>query len=375
MKRNERKQHIVYTALLLTYFIQGITAYYIVSNHKMKPDVDINFLAVVYHIAMLFIILYPFRQYTREKFSSLQKSNEVAITVLTTLSVIFSFASIITSIPRINVQTLLYDTTELRSLLFSNRSGYLAYLGELYWTIPLVLMFYYMINSPQKRLLIVLMFVCSLTKVLSSFVVGGREYVLKYIVEFALLYYFLHPTISLQWRKVTNRVFVGIFVFFAFVFFAITMARFSNNYYSRLSSEDSVLLYFGQGMVHFSRDFTLFPHGVPWGGHKFPILFGYGSDSPLTFNNTGLLLNNFSTCIGSFIKEKGILFATIITIVYSWLFSVIGKIKVNVFTFIYLTWAIEFIISSPFFFNDVINGTRFISLLGIIFLDIFTRKK
>lgn len=330
--------------------------------------------AIVYHCLCLFLLLYPFRYLDRLRDVSIVKENENTMTILSLFFIFCGFYAFYEIIPEISLFSIVNETQELREAMDTEagHESYWTYFGVKYWTVSLVLAFYHIKYYPQKKVLILLLFISSLCYIVDGLRFAGRECLLKYAFLLLTLFYVCGKGISKPWDKTLK---ISIFVgggLGAALFAIITFMRFDISVVQQESSvTDSLISYFGQGFVNFSSIFHYFPNGLDHGHAHFPFIFGYGK---MGVNNTDLDLKTFATGVGSWIKDVGIIGAFILTLIYSFLIRLVTRIRCNVFTLFYVAWMLEFVFSLLFFYNDVFNGSRVISLSAIVLFDILTRS-
>lgn len=339
--------------------------------------------AAIYHCIMLYMLLYPLQRFDRLKGYRLPKSNERLVTTFAVIIVSLLLVKILYDASRVSLETLLTDVHSLRHNLSDQTNiesnpfiRYFNFFAGQYWGVALALAFYFMQHYPQKRLLIYLLLLSSLEVVISGLVVAAREYLIKYIYLFFILYFWFSTTISLKWKKKMRTAFIILGALFISVFVLITVLRFSGST-TFGSPMASVLSYLGQSNIFFSSFFEEFPHGATGGAMRFPIFAG---TSMSTFNvndniYSNIQLNSFATTIGSWYFEVGYIWTIIITLIHYLVFSHVGKCRITVFKLIYIVWIYDFIFSCMFFYNEVLNKSRILSILFIVFFDFISSVK
>lgn len=371
----DKSRKVVFVSTLTIYMFSSVAAIHVYDAMYKGFPIMLN--AVTYHIIMLFLLLYPLRKFDKYRYVRFPKDDDKKIKILSIIIIVSSLLKILFDIQNVNLNVLLSDVQSLRQSLtegsFRDSNTlirYLKYFAGQYWSVALVLAFYYMRYYPQKKIYILLLLASSLSVIVSGFVVAAREYLIKYLYVFLILTYWLAPSISHQWGRILKKFIVLLGTIFIVFFLVITFLRFgeSSSYNSPM---DSMLSYFGQGYIHFSTFFAEFEDGLTQGAIRFPLFAGKHMSS-FNLNEifyTDASLNAFPTTIGSWYFEVGYVWTIIITIIHYLLFTHIGNSPPTIFKLIYVIWIYEFIFSSIFFYNEVLNGSRVVSILFIIIFE------
>lgn len=378
----QKKKNILFSGIIILYLLSALSGVYISKTHPVFQDIDISLIAVLYHLFFTILILWQFKRFDSCKFKTLPQIkdnrafNIFILIVLTTclISIFFSYQNVDFDVMMSDVQSLRALVNEGSQVTFI---GYFVFLGKKYCFVALALAFYFIIHHPNKKLLISLLLLCSLTGVVSGLHVAAREYLVKYIYMFLIAYILCRKQIQFSWKRTLNKYFLLVFLFGGFLFLMISYIRFAD--YSATDGMDeigntqfSLLSYYGQGWVKFSEIFDTFQTPkTPIGAIHFP-LFASESISSKNLNDVimvDIYLNQFATALGTWMVDGGVIFAGFIAILFAGLFRFVSKINYTVFTLIYILWAYDFIFSYMFFFNETINFSRFVSLMIVIFYD------
>lgn len=372
--KNKSKK-VIFLCTLTMYLSSSIASIYIYDI--MYKGYPIILEAVVFHIMMLFLLLFPLQKYDQYKYINLPREDDKKLKIFSIIIISLCLFKMFFDIQNINLNILLSDVQSLRNALtegsFRESNAiirYFNFFASQYWGVALVLAFYYMRYYPHKKRLITLLLISSLGVIVSGLVVAAREYLIKYIFLFLILTYWFTSSISSYWKRKIRMSFIvlsGVFISF---FLLITFLRFgeTSTYDSPL---DSMFSYFGQGYIHFSTYFTEFEDGLTKGAIRFPFFAGK-SVSAYDLNEifyTDAGLNSFPTTIGSWYLEVGFIWTIIITLIHFFVFIHIGKSKFTIFKLIYVIWIYDFIFSCMFFYNEVLNGSRILSILLIIIFE------
>lgn len=372
-----------YKYILLFFLIGAVSACIIRFNPNLVySSMPLDLIAIVYHCMMLFLLINPFKHFDRYAFINFSRHNTVIMYSLITVIILVSLYYIYLSVSSINLNMILVDVSSMRQQLIENEAEtgtlntYLKAFSNTFHGMALSIAFYYIIKGTQKKLLIIILMICSMSQVIHSLNFAAREYIIKYLFVFFMLFSLFKNKISKEWKNLLLKLMITCGSLGLILFITVTLFRFteSDNYDNPLTS---IFAYLGQGFVNFSQRFIDFPYGLFGGSQHFPIFSDSEKVSVYNLNSvisSDYFLNTFSTSIGSWIVDCGIFWATIITIIYSSLFRVFGKLKLNIFTLYYLIYAYEFIFSCLFFFNDTIGKLRVETFLFIVLLDIINRQ-
>ena len=374
---------VTYKYILLFYLIGAVSACII----RINPNLDyelmpLSFVAIVYHCLMLYLLIKPFSRFECYSSKSFDEHNSLIVNLLTAIIIPISLYYIYLSMSSINLGMIAQDVSSMRQDLIESGtetgtlSTYLKAFSNTFHGMALSLAVYFIVKGNKNRFVIILLIICSMSQVIHSLNFAAREYVIKYFFVVFMLFGLFKERITLKWKKILFTILgvcggVGIVLFIVVTIFRFTG---SDNYSSPLIS---VFAYLGQGFVNFSQRFIDFPNGLFGGSLHFPLFSDNEKISVYNLNSvvsSDYFLNSFSTSIGSWIMDCGILWATIVTILYSFLFRIFGNLRLNVFTLYYLIYAYEFIFSCLFFYNDTIGKLRVETFLFIVLLDIINRQ-
>lgn len=371
-----------YKYILLFYLSGAISACIIWFNPNLEyASMPLSFVAIIYHCLTLCLIIKPFSRFERYKFEDFGKHNSVIIYSLIGVIIPISLYYIYLSVSSINLGMIVQDVSSMRQQLIENEvetgtlNTYLKAFSNTFHGMALSIAFYFILKGSHNKILIIILLICSMSQVINSLNFAAREYIIKYLFVFMMLFCLFKERISSEWKKLLIKIFIVCGGIGGALFIMVTIFRFteSDNYDNPLTS---VFAYLGQGFVNFSQRFIDFPDGFFGGSRFFPLFSENERASVYNLNSiisSDYSLNTFSTSIGSWIVDCGIFWATIITIIYSSLFRIFGKLKLNIFTLYYIIYAYEFIFSCLFFFNDTIGKLRVETFAFVVLLDIINR--
>lgn len=368
--------------IILLYLFAGLAAYYIYFNVDTYRYTELNFGAICYHLILMFLLLIPLRRFDERSKLPLSDFNQTT-KAFSFGVIICAVVYIVDGIQYVNINDILNDVGSLRSALSEGEKrssssiiGYVAYFFKTLSVAPLVLMFYYLIKYPEKKIMIILLFICSLGTVIVELRFAAREFLIKYVYLSFCLFFLLRKHFSQRIRKKIVTAGAAIVGIVLSIFMLITFMRFGDR---DISTFDSMLVYLGQGFVNFSEGFVNYPDGLfaQKGTITFPFFAGeYRSSFNMDDQISSLIpMNVFRTIIGSWTLDNGVYLTVLIAIIYASLFVLIGKNKYNnVFSYIYIALVLDFSFSLLFFFHENISGTRLVTYIGLYLLDCFSRS-
>jgi len=379
---NNKRLYPCYLSTRALYFLAVVTCliFYSIQQHKSP----VSPVAIFYHIIMLGLLINPIKKYDRFAYNKTAIIQEKKLKPFVYVLIAISLYSIYDSFQNITVDRILTDVQSIRADFAEGGSytggisGYVTYYARIYWSLALLLMFYYLVYYPQKKLLILLLFISSLSQVIESFTIAGRDIVLKYIFIFLILNLLFRNELPQTTKRTLKKIFIltgGIFVGF---FALISILRWDMNETASMSTQEALIAYLGQPFLYFSEYFENFAEkGATSGAIHFPI---FTSTMVSRFNmsdsvNVNMTLNTFSTSIGSWLFETGALIAAVITVVHSLLMYNLKRKEKTIFTLIYVIWTFEFIFFSLFYYVYTINLSFVASILFIKMLEILSNSK
>lgn len=361
------------------YLLSAISSLYLFYNVPEFMKKPVYWDAVIYHLIFTFLLLAPVKKIDEIKSVSIPRiKNTNFFHLFTMVVIVLCLMSIKLAWQNIDFAAVFNEANSLR--VFERESGtleaYIRFFGTRYYSLALVLAFYYILHEPHKKTLIILLFVCSLSSVISGMQVAAREYLIKYIYLAGVLFLICKNGISKSWNR--RIVIMGSIVAFLGIamFMFISISRFGEDSALTMddSTMDSLLRYYGMGFVNFSERFHAFFIPVKAvGSMMFPA---FASETMSAFDqndsiNTNIELNSFSTTLGSWLIDGGGIFAAAVAIVFYLLFRLVIRMKMSFFKLYFIVMFCDYIFSYPFFFSDVINVTRIISILFVVIFYLY----
>ena len=240
-----------------------------------------------------------------------------------------------------------------------------------FFIFPLFLSFIYIIGGFGYKTSI-LLFISSFSYPLFVLSYFGRDGLLFWLIAFfSLVILFRNFLTDFQFKKLKNF-FMRFLLFLGAIFIFISLVRFgelSKTLYS-------ILDYFGQPIINFSRLFEL-DIIYTGGSRSFPLIFGNEASSSFSKQVSSFGQDDLAWTFGSFIKNLYIDFGTLCTLIMSIILSMGFYIyscnikSVNAFKLISIFCYSQILIQGVFYFrqyNDVGNFyilcLIFVSILG-----------
>lgn len=379
---NNKRLYPCYLSTLALYFLAGVTCLVFYSIQQYKSPVSP--VAIFYHIIMLGLLINPIKKYDRFAYEKCEIIQEKKLKPFVYVLIAISLYSIYDSFQNITVDRILTDVQSIRAELAENgnyrggMSGYITYYARIYWSLALLLMFYYLVYYPQKKLLILLLFISSLSQVIESFTIAGRDIVLKYIFIFLILNLLFRNELPQSTKRALRKVFVLTGSLFVGFFALISALRWDLNDTASMSTQEALIAYLGQPFLYFSEYFENFAgKGATNGAIHFPI---FTKTMVSRFNladsvNVNMMLNTFSTSIGTWLFETGAFIAAIITVIHSLFMQNLKRKRKTIFSLIYIIWVFEFIFFSLFYYVYTINLSFVASILFIKMLEVLSNSR
>lgn len=384
----EKKKHIIYAGFVFAFLLSSVCSTYLVYNDEEYQRNIIDLVAIMYHLVAFFLLFYPLRLFDERRNIPFQPSKENVLFPFTIFIIVIMITYFVNSITSVSVSSIIEDAANVRYETtseggYSNfaQNSLLAYVdifARYYSFMPLALTFYYIKFSPGKKVLILVLLFCSIVNPIISLKVASRDVIIRYVVVFAICYYYFRGNIKKEWTNNLKTFFVVFGSFAVAMFLVISISRFEDR--TDNGTLVSFVQYFGQGFANFSKFFVDFPDGLRPDNHgavRFPI-FAEQAVSSLNTNDTvaaNYYLNVFSTSVGSFVGDCGWLIGIIVVITVSFLFTYIGKMKSNnVFTLFYALSIFEFAYMSIFYYSGRVDRYYVVLMLVLIVLDKMSRK-
>src|SRR5690606_28381580 len=227
-------------------------------------------------------------------------------------------------------------------------------------------------NNPDKKGLIILLLICSLTDVLNGISMVGRGGIMRWLLMLIFFYLSFYQHIDWKIKKLINRLLLLVVVPATAFFLIITVDRFSGREFPVYVY---MLDYIGQSFIYFSYIFDQFYEPTFGGRMNFPIFFpGESLDRTLSeMVYTDYSLNTFATFVGSFYKDMGFVTTFLIAFLFFLVFLFLYRFNKNPRSFYKLFVFIVFsqmIINGVFYFQYT-GTTKIRSFILVVLLALF----
>lgn len=365
--------------IFLLFLLSSLTSIFLLNtdNDFVTFNEDrLSLKAIIYHIICIYIFVFPIIAFERKANINFEEINKKALKYISLFLIISSFLSIVRSLYIIK-DFEIYDITSFteirRDIVTEGNRIYLDWglldyisIGRYLSVFSIFCAFYYLLILDNKKMFYYLIF-SSTSIIFANLTSMGRDGIIRWILYFVLnLIVFKKYKLINGYRLLYKLLFLfGVFGVFSFLI--ISFSRFSE----RGSVFDSLLYYFGQSFIYFSYIYERFIDGTYFGELTFPYLFP--QDNYLrSLLSADFNLNTFSTFVGSFFMDFGIIYTFLLICFSSVLFYIIiiprknNKISLNkLFVYLFLC---QFLLDGLFYYFY----TSRTAVLAIIFFMIYS---
>lgn len=366
--------------LIFIYFISALAGIYLVNATDLYDPNRLNITAVLFHCLCLYLFLYPIVYITNKHalFFSLPKGRVLKGIYYIIISL--SALTFISILPKIKQIFSLRDLKTARimnnqgTLEFEKSGGVLEYLGafgSVFSFFAMYLAFYNLIRFPERKKIIIILFLCSTADAITSLSMVGRGGIVRWLLMLLFFYFTFREYINSKLRKSIIKTAGILSLPLLAIFYLITVSRFSDRSHSVFLS---VIDYLGQPFVYFSYIFDSFFDSTFGGRMNFPFLF---PDSRLERSVSDLIytdfrINTFSTFIGSFYKDIGFVMTLSIAFCFWLLFIIMVKYNKKPRAFykfvLYIVFS-QIIINGVFYFQYT-GTTKMRGFIVLVILSI-----
>lgn len=371
--------------IVLYYFLSSVTANYLYYNNYYNDfeNINITIHSVLYHFFCLFLFIEGF--YQIEKVTKIEFLY-VSFNKLFFLLILLLILSLISIYDSVNLLKKVYSLSinELRFAynqreLYAPRTGmmisYLKGISNISFPICVFFFFYFSLYYPTKFFLSILWIIASLSIVVASLTIAGRDSIVQWIMMFVCNYFLFKPLMTKNMKRRILLIGFGPIIISAIIIVLISIQRFGENPKDLINSS---LSYFGQGFINFSKYFELFHNGSFFGRMTFPALFPVDQQiSPANLNvnfpNISFDLNIFATLIGDFYLDFGYLGTILLSILIFFFFLLMKYLYsyclINYFLFIFI---LQILICGVFWFMQ--SSPMFQKIFSLILLYSIYKK-
>ena len=385
------KGYIINKIVLYLYLGSSVTACYLSFFSKEYSKYSMDPVAVIYLIAMLFVLLYPMRAIDMKAERTIERSDDFVIFPFSLFVIAIFILYFGNQIVNVSISDILQDAADVRYSNagkgnFSITSGtffaYVEIIAVNATAVPIGLAFYYMCVAPRNKILIYLLLFSSMVNPLLSLRSASRVYFPCYVLTLILLFILLRKNVSSTWNRSLKNFIVVIGSLVTILFIVISASRFADGHYNDEGGTfTSMLAYYGQNFCNFSPHFSAFPDGLfpnNHGGLNFPF-FAKHTEEIFNLNAqlaTDIKLNVFSTTIGSWIGDWGHIWTVVVALIYGGLiYFVANRKRYTVFTLIYIIMILQFAYYSLFYFVSTVSKYYIYMLVVLMILDQISYKK
>lgn len=373
--------------IILLFLLSSICSVVLLNINDYYEEDRVSIIAIFYHIFLYILFFLPLtrigNQINDADLSKVIKYENVKPLLI--MIIVLSICTIASSIGNISTIFSIGDIKLARTL-YNNREveyenlGLITYLGGIGNCLSFSSLFlccYLYLFYPEKKTMILMLFISSFSIVFYNLAAMGRDGMVRWLLFLGFNFFFFKKHIS--WRlkmRIVKWLSIPLMVLL-YLFFLISDARFGNRNDTTLVV--SLFDYFGQQNIYFSYGFYQFMDGVA-GGH---INFHYFLGNKVSINDLNeqfyadYHLNTFSSFIGSLYFDLGLFKLTIFAIAYFIVFFTISFRKVSFNKIVIYLVLAEIIILGLFYYMFYVPtriNTIFLMVTLSYFITLRTKK-
>ncbi len=323
--------------LLLLFLVSSISSLALLYYYKTYDSDRISVTAILFHITCYTLFFFPAINFANKNIKSIQLPSERNLNIILYLIIVLSLCTYVSSIPKIAHAFSFSNLSEARKLHNTgelsedNSGGIIDYLGGIGQGLSFYALFLFFLIFSKKRklnLILILLFLSSFAIVLSNMTMMGRDGIVRWILFFLFSYFCFKKSLGAKFSQQLVRYSIIPGVILLYIFYLISDSRFGEK---DLGVEYSLIDYLGQSNIYFSYGFNQFMDGVAGGAINFSFITG----DRVSLNNLNEFvyanyhLNTFSSFVGSFYFDMGLV-ATFVLAICTYLFlSIYRLIKKN----------------------------------------------
>lgn len=392
-KFSKVKEHPTFKVVLLLYLSSIICAcvlWYFAPDETRRYD--LFFPGIVYHILVIVLMMLPLRRFDKilapEKITIAYETLQPFLFVLVVLSIIsiissfFTYSLILSSGVSIIEGRNLSVNGEAFVRIVKPHGSILAHISCIASEFSYLALFFAFLIAykyPNHRRMVRWLFISSLTAVFFQLEWFGRENIVRFFLDGAIVWVIFKPLLSKTIKNSIRKSIIIVAVLFGVAFTSITLSRFGEESGYGNGPLYSVLAYFGQGFYYFSPVFRAYSgmEGRTNGRTIFSIFFSETEKGDIYHTAetyTGSLdipHNVFGTYVCSFVSDLGAIPALIPFAVLIIFFIIVSRMKSNnIFTYIYILWIYRFFTQGVFYWVDIwVTGDRIMCFILIFILN------
>jgi len=240
--------------------------------------------------------------------------------------------------------------------------------------------FYFYLNLVKRwnKFLGALMLLGAFNFVINALTISGRDGLLFFILAF-ILGYLLFENYLTKKNKIYLR-YIGSIIFIAglVIITIFTLSRFST------AKEESVYYAFNTGILNYFsmqaftfNDVLKFHESFSYGNDSFPLFFSWFSDLDNQKRNLSMpYMWNFSGYVGTFYKNGGYEFLSLLILIFYLIFRSVRKMHLNfyLYSFSILSFYFFFMTSGLFYFRLGNSGGNLFILFSLVMMLLFKKR-
>lgn len=345
-RKNNRKigiiSMLIFTYLLTTFL--GLILYY---SNILIPVYDISFLPMAYFTGCILIVFYGFSTFKDDNIVGIKIDNLLFLNILEKIILFGSIFSIL-FFTSFAIQAFQGDINQNRLNLSQTQSvlgnyGIINSIASLFANLfVLAQMFFFVHLIPKGNVIskrkAIIMLLASFSYIIYIFAYVGRDGVVFWLMSFVFQFLFFNKFIIPTLRRKLIKLSINLSIVLLIPFMIITFSRFKE---SPIGVYFEVINYIGQQIINFNDHFNI-QAPLQAGNINFPELAklfrGIGFSIPEPMENTDFFLYylsndvqpwTFSTFIGSFKADFGVMGTLLFCIIFSFLVHRIMKKSIN----------------------------------------------
>ena len=338
------------TMVMMSYSFYAILCliYYNTEFQATNPNTPLTLFPFIYLFAMLYLALYPGLYFERSCVKTVQRPSSY---IVDSFIIVYCICSII-QIPSIlgqitsGITMILLESQGGADLYLekSNRvlavsdyaisglNGMISIVHNVFQDISVFFVFYYLTLPKRKKILVILLTTIVLIDMLYSLSQGERNYVMMFFFMFAVGYFLFHDYIEEKVRAIVKKIALVLMGLMLVPFVAITISRFGES--KNTTPIESAISYAGKAPVNFNA-YVFHTDEIRYGDRTmnlFKKILGF--DAPANHEEGHIKYPNliiddytFYTFVGDFVMDFGLIFAAILFLVFSSMFSSLVRVR------------------------------------------------
>lgn len=372
------------TFIISIYLLSSVMSLLLLYYYQIFDEERISLIAIIFHIICLYLFLSPIIYFGNININEIKFPPYRILRYLIWTIILLSLISIVVSWSKLKIVFAFEEISEARRLynareLYDEDRNIYTYLGAIGHHLSIFAMFfffYFIIFYPQKKIIQLLLFISSFAIVFSNLSTAGRDGIVRWGFFMIFAFSIFKKNISARAKKYiyTLSLIAGIPIVSIFVI--ITQSRFGERNGGVLQS---IASYIGQSFPIFSYNFNQFMDGTAGGRINFPFLFPISQRRSLNNLNDYFYadynLNTFSTFVGSFYFDLGLLKTLLFALFFYFIFTYYYKFHkprasfVKMMSFIILYQIMLLGIFYYMFYSTTVTNTLLLLIAIAVFLQ------